>query len=463
METYTLKDYHIYHKKIGSGAFSTIHKAFKKDSTYAVKKISYNSNINNNYKKEFTLLRKLNHKNIIKLHDIIIDTNSEYIYLILDYYKNGDLSNFLKNRSLKEKYTKNYMFQLRDGLKYLIDHSVIHRDLKPQNILLTDDYILKITDFGLARYYNNDNMITTICGSPLYMAPEILKKKKYSIKSDLWSVGVILYQMLYGTLPYKAKNIISLINEIDTKNINYENNFNISSDGINLIKLLLEINQKKRIEWNSFFYHSWFNENILENEENKLLEISFNNLPNLNNFNQNESQFNSFKYKSIYPNKGSSKEEATENNSLEFNFHLNESNESNKLNNSISDNSNSYLSCESNNYNSDNDSNNHSDTDRNQDNINTEEYDPEEDYDQGEYNKFSNTENLYKVHDELNISKYSKTVSLPINIKNNNYVIVNKNVSLPNNKKSLSDSFKQYLSTSMYIVKQSYEYISNSN
>jgi len=462
METYTVKDYHIFHKKIGSGAFSTIHKAYKKDSpqTYAVKKISYNSNINNNnYKKEFTLLRKLNHKNIIKLHDIIIDTNSEYIYLILDYYKNGDLANFLKNRSLKEKFTKNYMFQLRDGLKYLIDHSVIHRDLKPQNILLTDDYILKITDFGLARYYNNDNMITTICGSPLYMAPEILKKKKYSIKSDLWSVGVILYQMLYGTLPYKAKNIISLINEIDTKKINYENNFNISSNCINLIKLLLEKNQKKRIEWNSFFYHSWFDENILENEENKLLEISFNNLPNLNNFNQNESQFNSFKYKSIYPNTFSSKEETTENNSLEFNFHLNESNESNKLNNSISDNSNSYLSCESNNdnnndKNSDNDGDNYDDNDSDNDG---------EVYDPREYNEFINFENTEKVNEELNISKYSKTVSLPINIKNNNYVIVNKNVSLPNNKKSLSDSFKQYLSTSMYIVKQSYEYISNSN
>ena len=113
METYTVKDYHIFHKKIGSGAFSTIHKAFKKDSpqTYAVKKISYNSNINNNnYKKEFTLLRKLNHKNIIKLHDIIIDTNSEYIYLILDYYKNGDLALFLKNRSLILMNQPNFLY-----------------------------------------------------------------------------------------------------------------------------------------------------------------------------------------------------------------------------------------------------------------------------------------------------------------------------------------------------------------
>ena len=127
--------------------------------------------------------------------------------MILEYQENGDLSKFLNKKPLKEMYAKKYLKQLADGLKYLLDNNILHRDLKPQNILLTDDYILKITDFGLARYYQQDNMITTICGSPLYMAPELLKNDKYNIKSDIWSLGVIIYQMVMKNHPFKADNI----------------------------------------------------------------------------------------------------------------------------------------------------------------------------------------------------------------------------------------------------------------
>ena len=127
--TFEIKEYIVYSKRIGSGAFSSIHKAYKRHTNrfYAVKKLNYDSKSlsSNTYKKEFSILRKIEHKNIIKLHDIILDKNNEHIYLVLDYYKNGDLSQFLKNRSLKEKYAKGYMFQLKDGLEYLIQKSII--------------------------------------------------------------------------------------------------------------------------------------------------------------------------------------------------------------------------------------------------------------------------------------------------------------------------------------------------
>ena len=78
---------------------------------------------------------------------------------------------------------------------HLKSHNIMHRDLKPQNILVSNDYILKITDFGFARYINSNMIIQTLCGSPMYMAPEIMKYKKYNDKSDLWSVGIVLYEL----------------------------------------------------------------------------------------------------------------------------------------------------------------------------------------------------------------------------------------------------------------------------
>ena len=102
------------------------------------------------------------------------------MYLVLDYYKNGDLYKFLNNRSLKEKFAKKYMFQLRDGIQYLFSKNIIHRDLKPQNILIDDNHNLIITDFGLAKHFHNDEMMETMCGSPLYMAPEIMKRKLFN-------------------------------------------------------------------------------------------------------------------------------------------------------------------------------------------------------------------------------------------------------------------------------------------
>ena len=96
-------------------------------------------------------MRKLNHKNIVKIHDVIVDTQLNNIYFIMDYYENGDLSIFNK-KPLKEKFTEKYMGQLSDGLKYLVKNNIIHRDLKPQNILLSKNYEIKITDFGFATY-----------------------------------------------------------------------------------------------------------------------------------------------------------------------------------------------------------------------------------------------------------------------------------------------------------------------
>jgi serine/threonine protein kinase len=451
--TFEIKEYIVYSKRIGSGAFSSIHKAYKRHTNrfYAVKKLNYDSKSlsSNTYKKEFSILRKIEHKNIIKLHDIILDKNNEHIYLVLDYYKNGDLSQFLKNRSLKEKYAKGYMFQLKDGLEYLIQHNIIHRDLKPQNILLDDNYSIKITDFGFARKFQTNHMISTICGSPMYMAPEILDKKKYSIKSDLWSVGIILYQMLYGKVPFKSRNIISLTVEIHKNNINYKCDYPISILCINLLTSLMTIDPDKRITWDTFFKHEWFQHDDILQDQNNLMEISFSNIPNLNN-DTNESQFNSFIYKSIYKKQKIPIEEEEESyeeddSSIEFNFNLN-----------------------TNTTHTNNDDDDDRDDDRDDDYESCDsdiEHEPDI-----ETEPYNNNNNI-----NININR----PSLPINIQHHNshtisnsYIIVNKPLTIPerryrssrsiNSNRSLSDSFKDYLSKSIEFVKHGYEYISNS-
>jgi len=405
MESYNVKDYTVFPKKIGVGAFSSIHKATKKNSEkiYAIKKIDiykYKNSNRETYKREFSLLRKLDHKNIIKLHDIIIDKNSHNMYLALDYYKNGDLSKFLNNRSLKEKFAKKYMFQLRDGIQYLFSKNIIHRDLKPQNILLDDNFNLIITDFGLAKHFQNNEMMETMCGSPLYMAPEIMKRENYSIQSDLWSLGVILYQMLYAKLPYFSKSMILLNKEINTKSVDYTCIYKISDDCTDLIKSMLVKDPKERISWDAFFNHLWFTNDELLEHQNNLMEISISNFSFMkNNITSNESQFNSFIYKSI-----------KKKNKLEDSFELdmNDDDDTEDVN---------YMSCDEN-----------------------------------------------DVEIEPNLQELSKTVSLPINIKNT-YVVVNKNITLPNSdhtEKSISDSFRDYLSHSIEFVKNSYEYLSHS-
>ena len=114
-------------------------------------------------------MKKLNHKNIIRLHEVFFDNDEKNIYLVIDYYSKGDLSKFLGGKALKEKYAKKYMRQLTNGLKYLYEKQILHRDLKPQNILVTDGGDIVITDFGFARYTDNENMLNTLCGSPMYM------------------------------------------------------------------------------------------------------------------------------------------------------------------------------------------------------------------------------------------------------------------------------------------------------
>ena len=291
LATFQIKNYVVFKKRIGKGAFFFFFKGYHKytTETVAIKEISLDTlnKYESSLKRETEIMKHLNHPNIVKLFESIIDEKSENVYLIMEYFDRGDFSNFLKKRPLKEKYAVKYLKQISDGIKYLLENKIIHRDLKPQNILVSETGNLKITDFGFARYFDNDIMIQTICGSPMYMAPEIMKNKKYNHKSDLWSIGVIFFEMLTGNTPFKAKNIYELIRVIENDPIEIPTKFILSNECRKLLLSLLEKNPDKRISWEDFFNHEIIKMVDPFEEENKLMEISgldaFPSIPNTSN------------------------------------------------------------------------------------------------------------------------------------------------------------------------------------
>ncbi|ATZ80470.1 serine/threonine protein kinase [Bodo saltans virus] len=263
---------------LGKGAFSTVYRAIDKNNNeYALKCIplhileKYNKD---KFSLELEISMKMKHPNIVKTFDTF-DTEKNW-YIVSEYCNNGTLSDIIKefsNRCLscfeREIICKRYLTQLKNALKYLYKNNIVHRDLKPSNILINDKYphdILKLADFGFSRYFNSENdtqinLMTSFCGTPLYMAPELLIDKKYDSNADLWSFGIIMYEMMYGCNPYgECKNMIDLLTNVQTNNIEFKSGY--SEQCLSLVKSLLKIDASERIDWKLFFKHEWFDKQI---------------------------------------------------------------------------------------------------------------------------------------------------------------------------------------------------------
>ena len=451
--TFIVNEYIINRKRIGKGSFSTIYKGYstKNNKIYAIKEITIDKKQSkSNVKRELNVLKTLDNTYIVKLHDVIIDTNYNNIYFILDYYPKGDFAKFLNHKPLKEKYCRKYMKQLSQGLEYLLNKDILHRDLKPQNILLTNEFNIKITDFGFAKQIDKNSLITTLCGSPMYMAPEIINKQDYDLKSDLWSVGVILYEMAYGCVPFNVGTFLELIKKMNTKDIEFTHKrIKLSEDCLDLMKSLLTKDPKKRINWDEFFSHKWFLNDELLKQENNLLEISFGGsltMPSLSNI-KNDKQFCSFTYESIVQNKNLSSSESSEYKKSVLENENTKKNENNTIDGDDIGDINFLDSL----------SENESTIDESD----------------SEYLSMEETElTQIKINKELFESDFKYERSKPINIKNekitksDEYEILDisqiKPQSLPvRNTRTVTQSLKEYLYSSINLIRQSYNYVSS--
>ena len=260
---------------IGKGSFSKVYIGIDKDNNkYAIKKIYKKNDIKyiNLVEREIEIMKRLNHKNIVKLYDKIY--TEKHIFLIMELC-DGDLNNYIKKNKLSENNIKEIMKQLIEVLKFVMDNNIVHRDLKPHNILINEDGTLKLADFGFAKEFKETLLTDTVCGSPLYMAPEILNHNKYNIKSDLWSVGVILYEMVMREHPFKALNITELTNIVNKKKPIFLNT-DINPECKKLIEKLLIVDSNNRLEWEELYENNWIynNNNVISemNEKEKLKE-----------------------------------------------------------------------------------------------------------------------------------------------------------------------------------------------
>ena len=245
-------NYYYYSDPIGFGSFSTIFKGsdYSNDKNIAIKKI--NKIIEKtHFDNEINLMKSLNHKNILKMYDIIYKSKKE-IYFVLEYCSGGDLSFYIDSGIYT--FDTKYYYEILDALEYLFKKDILHRDIKPQNILINNNTI-KISDFGFAKSFEKNELITTFCGSPLYMAPEIILNREYTYLSDVWSLGVVLYELLVKKHPYKCDTRDDLWSQIKSQNLDIDFDLIESQNKKLFIQSLLVFYSKKRISWEKLFFN----------------------------------------------------------------------------------------------------------------------------------------------------------------------------------------------------------------
>jgi len=297
-------------KLLGRGVFSEVYLVKKKSTEeYFAMKSIHKKNPVELLDREMTILKAIFHPNIVSLKEVIKDDISTK--LIMEYCSKGDLNDYLNMRKMKEKSALHFMYQILQGLQYLHSNNIVHRDIKPQNILIDKNNVCKIADFGFARYKDQDKLLETMCGSPLYMAPEIIKHQHYSMKADIWSVGVVFYQMLTGQQPLKSKNFYELSKKIDNGDASISIPLDIPSKSRVILENILIFDSDKRIdvfkclelvnaaiinEDNIFQMDNSIeppcsSELMESSESNKLLEISYEPMP-MSLLDTNEDQVN---------------------------------------------------------------------------------------------------------------------------------------------------------------------------
>ena len=251
---------------LGQGAFSTIY-LYKNKITqklFAVKHIYKNKILEtikslNNFK-EIEIHKKLIHDNIIRLYTSR-ETKDNYD-LLLEYAPKGNIFQLiLQKQNFSEIECFSYFIQIVNAIYFLHEKNIIHRDIKPENILIFEKNKIKLCDFGWSNY-NNINNKTSFCGAFEYMSPEMINGESYNKSIDIWSLGILLYEMYFGFPPFRANpqsndKTNEIFNNILNKKISFDCGKKIDKNMKNLILKMLEKNSKKRFCIKDILMHNW--------------------------------------------------------------------------------------------------------------------------------------------------------------------------------------------------------------
>ncbi|KAL2665044.1 hypothetical protein GLYMA_02G234800v4 [Glycine max] len=249
---------------LGQGTFAKVYYARSTitNQSVAVKVIDKDKVIKNgqadHIKREISVMRLIKHPNVIELFEVMA-TKSK-IYFVMEYAKGGELFKKVAKGKLKEEVAHKYFRQLVSAVDFCHSRGVYHRDIKPENILLDENENLKVSDFrlsALAESKRQDGLLHTTCGTPAYVAPEVIKRKGYDgAKADIWSCGVVLFVLLAGYFPFHDPNMMEMYRKISKAEFKCPSWF---PQGVQrLLRKMLDPNPETRISIDKVKQCSWF-------------------------------------------------------------------------------------------------------------------------------------------------------------------------------------------------------------
>ena len=262
-------DYYELKEVIGKGKFGVVNLGIhKKTQQQVAVKIINKDSIKTTEDKELVrieigILKLCHHPNVVRLLDHL--ENEDYIFIVTEYIEGGTLGQYFKKRNFNfsERQASSIMSQIANGVKYLHKYGIVHRDLKPDNIMITqqnDFGIIKIMDFGLSKIVSTQEKMVDGYGTLSYVAPEVLLRTPYNKEVDIWSMGVILYYMLCGHLPFKGNKEVVIAEKIVNDDLEFdEDEWEVRSKRVrDLITSCLKKEPEERITIDEFLNHPWF-------------------------------------------------------------------------------------------------------------------------------------------------------------------------------------------------------------
>ena len=249
-------------KELGSGSFGNVYLVRHKETKaeYAIKAIDKRNKTNQEekpyFRREVEVMYKIHHPNVVKLYGHFEDNN--YCYFIMEYISKGNVYNLLptdKKKRLSTKVSASIIKDVICAIYFLhnMKPPIIHRDIKPENVLLSEGLVAKLTDFGWSNYIQEDEKRTTVCGTPIYLAPEILLEKGHDEAVDIWCIGVLLFELTTAQVPFQGNDIDTLKDNILKLKITWPKDIN--TDAKNLIMKILKLDPKQRLPLEDMLKH----------------------------------------------------------------------------------------------------------------------------------------------------------------------------------------------------------------
>ena len=253
-------------KELGTGSFGRVllvqHKMTQ--AKYAIKAIDKRNKTNIQekpyFRREIEIMYRVHHPNVVKLFGHFEDAN--YCYFLMEYIPGGNIYSLVPKNGIRTISTKNIVSIMKDVISatYFLHHMyppIIHRDIKPENVVLDNNMVAKLTDFGWSNYMpGDDSKRTTVCGTPVYLAPEIINNRGHDERVDIWCIGVLMFELMTGFSPFQGDDVKTVKYNISRLKIKWPQE--MDRDAADLISRILKYNPEERISLEQILLHPFF-------------------------------------------------------------------------------------------------------------------------------------------------------------------------------------------------------------